>query len=91
MISMRFLRLYRQLSYLTAFFRDFRPGMQGLSPFSARYRRTNRHHSHDQRAAIGLWTLIEQGGGTKINAELVCSHEKAERATTRICIAERHS
>ena len=36
MISMRLRLLYRRLSYLTGFVRDFLPGMQGVIPFSSR-------------------------------------------------------
>ncbi len=32
MISIRLRRLYQRLSYLTAFLRDFRPGMQTFMP-----------------------------------------------------------
>src|SRR6056297_194210 len=34
MISIRLRRLYRRLSYFTAFLRDFRPGMQTFIPLS---------------------------------------------------------
>jgi len=46
MISIRLLRLYRRLSYLTGLSRDFRPGMQGLPPpFQTGPHGINPHHT----------------------------------------------
>ena len=51
---MRFRRLYWRLSYWTALFRDFRPGMQGVIHFSCKASRNQSAYRQAQCRAVRL-------------------------------------
>lgn len=59
MISMRFRRLYRRLSYETGKERDFRPGMQGVIPFCS------------GASLMHLRTLVEKASGADIVRDMI--------------------
>lgn len=85
MISMRLRRLYFRLSYLTGFPRNFRPGMQGLIPFSSK---TSLNQSASYPRAPSIHCAAERmprraaAGG--VITDLPRRHEEAQRTSVLI-------
>lgn len=65
MIAIRLRRLYRRLSYFTAFLRDFRPGMQTFIPLPFA-----QNHAEGCRWAASL--ALTRLYGRKTSSELQC-------------------
>jgi hypothetical protein len=67
MISILLRLLYRRLSYLMGFCRDFLPGMQGGNPFFlATHRGTCRHHIPVAQQPLGFGQTVQQSGRSSV-------------------------
>ncbi len=97
MISMRLRRLYLRLSYLTAFLRDFRPGMQTFIPlsFNASLSQSALAGSLEPVALTGsiapvgqqpvrLRQAAQQRRRARVVADLSSGHEEPDRPALRI-------
>jgi hypothetical protein len=81
MISIRLRRLYRRLSYFTAFLRDFRPGMQTFIPLSFKASRSqSASYPRSPQEPIRLWQATQQRRRAGVIAHLSGRHEEPDRA-----------